>query len=961
MPFYNPPGGGSGGFTMEEIEDNLSSVLVPGVGVEIAYDDSSNTFTFDRLEAVYQDVDGSTITFDLAKDVGEHHEVTLGGDRILAIVNEKAGEKFRIKLNQDATGGRRVTWFDGITWVNGYDPAQTPVPGSGDTFQFLCTDTGGYAPTYLGWILSTEHGVMAAATSVPDTGVTATVTTLQEGSSGVNEVQQFSLLGSPTGGVFTLTFSGQTTAAIAFNASSAAIKSALESLSNIDLVSVTGGSLPGTAVSIEFQGTLASTNVPLITAATSGLTGGSISASVTTTTEGVPGATVSKVFAIIGATNPGVATTGSAQIFGTAPYPTSGTFTITWNGYTTSAINFDASFFDIAKAINAALPPDLSVFVSFRDANGPPGNGTLHQNGPNSNSAPTASIDNTNLVGGVFVISAYASPDGTYHAESAITGTYKLNLSNGVGGGDTVTINATATANDVQLAIQAVLDATIGGTVTVSRLDANSTLTGIAGGYFVEFSSDLGNMSLNDTDNAFDSGAAAYCPAQTFVGGGTNEVQRITTSGAPASGTFTLTYSGQTTADIAYNSSAATVDSALEALSNIGSGDVTCTGGPLPAAIDIAFTGSLAATNVPQITVNDDGLQYAASTTTPGSVGTNETQQVEFAPDASGGTFTITFDGQTTTAVSYSANNSLVKSALEGLSNLDLVAVTGGPVATSPISVEFQGSTSSANVPQMTVDDSLLVSDAAIIDWSVCEGSAITLTGSGSHAISHVNPIPLKSLFVAVTNSGASGTLVFAGVGVDWGQSGAPAMPASGDTLYLEFECYSESDIKGRLWFPKQARVLFDHYQDSASTSVDGSYDDLYSDSIAAGTLYSNGDKLIEYEYLSTVGSATAARRIRKYFGGALIFDSGSLTMSLGGDFRISTEVIRESSSVARCLVSVVTTSASTVPYVTYTSVSSLSFSSAQILKTSVSASGTGAAPGDITNKMASIEFKPAA
>ena len=42
-------------------------------------------------------------------------------------------------------------------------------------------------------------------------------------------------------------------------------------------------------------------------------------------------------------------------------------------------------------------------------------------------------------------------------------------------------------------------------------------------------------------------------------------------------GTFTLTYNGQTTAAIAYNATAAQVQSALEALNNVAPGDVVVT------------------------------------------------------------------------------------------------------------------------------------------------------------------------------------------------------------------------------------------------------------------------------------------------------------------------------------------------------------------------------------------------
>ncbi|MFH9425957.1 hypothetical protein [Streptomyces sp. NPDC017529] len=58
----------------------------------------------------------------------------------------------------------------------------------------------------------------------------------------------------------------------------------------------------------------------------------------------------------------------------------------------------------------------------------------------------------------------------------------------------------------------------------------------------------------------------------------TNEVQTLTVTGGPTGGTFTITWSGQTTAALAYNATAAQVQSALEALSNIAPGDVTVTG-----------------------------------------------------------------------------------------------------------------------------------------------------------------------------------------------------------------------------------------------------------------------------------------------------------------------------------------------------------------------------------------------
>lgn len=94
-----------------------------------------------------------------------------------------------------------------------------------------------------------------------------------------------------------------------------------------------------------------------------------------------------------------------------------------------------------------------------------------------------------------------------------------------------------------------------------------------------------------------------------LVAGTGNEVQSVTITGAPTGGTFTLTYSGQTTAGIAWDASAATVQAALEALSNIAPGDVVVRGGPFPAsAMTVDFVGTLASTNVAQMTGSAAGL-----------------------------------------------------------------------------------------------------------------------------------------------------------------------------------------------------------------------------------------------------------------------------------------------------------------------------------------------------------------
>lgn len=110
--------------------------------------------------------------------------------------------------------------------------------------------------------------------------------------SGVNEVQRITITGTPTGGTFTLTFQGNTTAGIAFNASAAAVVTALEALPNVDPgdVSATGGALPGATVDVTFTGQYAGVNVAQMTGSAAGLTGGTPVLAITTVTAGGTGA-----------------------------------------------------------------------------------------------------------------------------------------------------------------------------------------------------------------------------------------------------------------------------------------------------------------------------------------------------------------------------------------------------------------------------------------------------------------------------------------------------------------------------------------------------------------------------------------------------------------------------------------------------------------------------------------------
>jgi hypothetical protein len=118
-------------------------------------------------------------------------------------------------------------------------------------------------------------------------------------------------------------------------------------------------------------------------------------------------------------------------------------------------------------------------------------------------------------------------------------------------------------------------------------------------------------------------GSTYAAPAVAVV----DSVYTVFTTGTPTGGTFTLTFDGQTTGTIAHNASSATIITALNALSNIDSGDFVGAGGALPTAVTLT-AGNVydAAGPLPNLTAN-----YGAITG-----GTNSTVQVNRSTKGTG-------------------------------------------------------------------------------------------------------------------------------------------------------------------------------------------------------------------------------------------------------------------------------------------------------------------------------------
>ena len=91
--------------------------------------------------------DGATVTFDVEDRASQ---VTLGGNRTLALENYQVGDEFIIKLIQDGNGSRTVTWWSNIDWDNNVTPVLTTTASKADVFGFKIKSDGRFEGYIIG-------------------------------------------------------------------------------------------------------------------------------------------------------------------------------------------------------------------------------------------------------------------------------------------------------------------------------------------------------------------------------------------------------------------------------------------------------------------------------------------------------------------------------------------------------------------------------------------------------------------------------------------------------------------------------------------------------------------------------------------------------------------------------------------------------------------------------------------
>lgn len=406
------------------------------------------------------------------------------------------------------------------------------------------------------------------STSTGDAGAySVSVTTLQSGTAAVNEKQKVSIPSSASGGTFTLTFAGQTTGTIAYNASAGTVQTALEALSNIASgdVTVTGASPDWT---VEFKQAHAGTDVPLITGNGGSLTG-ACTISVTTTTQGKPSTNTIHRLSSATTTVAEFVLTIYGSDFNITHVPSLGATGLqnalaTFTGF--GAANF------LVTQVSATAPYVYDIEYV----------GQLAGLDIDFTDGENADITETQTGGGTpvdekQVVAVNGGPTG---------GTFTLTFQ----GQTTGAIAYNAGAASVKTALEALSNVT---TVTVTK-------TGTT--YLVEFD-DPGGQDLQQMtgDGSSLTGASVAVVVTQSAVTAANEVQQVSLTGNPTGGTFTLTWDpgggDETTASIAYDASASTVQTALEGLATPTAGDFLV-GGSAGGPWSVEFKGTYAATNV---------------------------------------------------------------------------------------------------------------------------------------------------------------------------------------------------------------------------------------------------------------------------------------------------------------------------------------------------------------------------
>ncbi len=621
-------------------------------------------------------------------------------------------ETQRVSLPSQASGGTfTLTFNSATTGPLAFDASATDVRnalldlatvGAGNV-DVTGLDGGPYNVEFTGALGQADQPALTADGSLLISDVSAAVTENTKGTPGTNETQRISVPAGATGGTFTLTFNGNTTGPIPFDATAAEVLDEIQQLGSIGApgnVIVTGPN--GGPWDVQFVNDFREIDQAAFTADSRDLRGG-----VTLNIAEADGSGTNEIQSI---------TTNGA---------TSGTFTLTFdNGVfarTTGPLFFDATPGEIESAL-AAL---TSVGAGNVRVTGPVRGPWLVEFIGDLAALDQKIIlmDGTGLDTGFVTFSSTVvettpgNPGGPTDEVQTIT----ITPSGGLATGGTFTLTSppgTSSLTTEPIAFDAdgaMVDAALAAAGLV-----DVTVTGPAGGpYAVTFVDTLAATNIAGFFSVDTSGLSGNSAEVQAAVAGVNEVQTITPDPVLlTSGDFTLSFAGETTAPIAYNARGVDVEGALEALSTIGSNNVIVTGaagGPWT----VTFTRDLAKQNVAALIPAAGNLGGALGISVSdnfiaAATGTDEVQTFSFTPTANAGTYTVSFNGATTGPIAYNAGAGTVESALEGLATIDDVSVSG--CGGGACAVTFKGGLRAKDQPPLSLNTTGLSRTGLTVD-----------------------------------------------------------------------------------------------------------------------------------------------------------------------------------------------------------------------------------------------------
>lgn len=517
---------------------------------------------------------------------------------------------------------------------------------------------------------------------------------------GQNEIQCFSFDFVPTSGSWAISFNGQNTGSIAHNASAAAVKTALESLININAgnLSITGSINPAKQLNIEFINDLEKSDQPQMTVFSNTL----IAAVAVTPTPST--------------TTPGAAPTAGQNDIQQIEFsllPTSGTFSLTYEATTTILLNKN----DTNVTIEAALEALSSVGAGNVNVTGNFTSGFtiefvsalgLGDRNPISvatnaliRAIPvTVSVSTTQNGGGGFneihkidfnfipnlgnwklSSGAYSTPVMTYNTPFATLQSYLESMFIVLTGDTTIANNVITNIITTDVETGTIVTGlgipvntrVISKTVNTVTLSNNCTLTNTAvvltfsrnnvgnvevtgdytNGFVVFYRGALTNLDVVQPTVSLNTltidQLIVITPSTVQEGisptAGVSEVQRIDFNKVPDSGNWTINFNGDITAPIAFNDTNATIQTLLQALPSIGVGNVIVSGN-YTAGFVLSFINALGLSNQPQVIINSNSLNNSTApiVITPCTINAGRAPAMNLSPTTSA-TITTVEDG----------------------------------------------------------------------------------------------------------------------------------------------------------------------------------------------------------------------------------------------------------------------------------------------------------------------------